>query len=365
MYPKLLHFLIIISLASALTGSNIELQMRRMEYIQNLIDQRKSMLKESQEQKQEILEAREDVQASLYETLLNIRHLSMREYELIEEIIKTEHTVDGVEKRLNKLTELCREQVSRFYINHLTGSKDSYEQAEQIYFPLLINRTSREIIQETDLLATLQYNLQHGRQDREEIHREREMQEYSSRLISMEIDRLHTIIDSLNTEELAYLEEVQGLERNRLAIESLIELLQSDEHSYSYKFTKDKIDLPVNGEIINYFGEVRDESNRLVLINQGIDIVSDVMQTVKAVDFGVVVFAEPFRNYGRLVIIDHLNGYYSLYAQNSSLLVAKGDSVSPGEPIAEMGKTADGSSYILHFGLRRHNKAVNPLDYIN
>jgi septal ring factor EnvC (AmiA/AmiB activator) len=85
--------------------------------------------------------------------------------------------------------------------------------------------------------------------------------------------------------------------------------------------------------------------------------------TVRAVAHGRIAYANWLRGYGLLVIIDHGNGWMSLYGGNESVLASAGDWVNAGQPIATAGASA-GEDAGVYFGLRHHGKAINPLPWL-
>lgn len=98
----------------------------------------------------------------------------------------------------------------------------------------------------------------------------------------------------------------------------------------------------------------------------GIDIAAAQGAPIYATDYGVVVYASWIGGgYGNMVMIDHGNGFHSLYAHNSSLVVRCGQGVSQGQVIAYAGSTGNSTGPHLHFEIRYGGMFVNPLDYIN
>ncbi|MGH9798452.1 MAG: peptidoglycan DD-metalloendopeptidase family protein, partial [Candidatus Polarisedimenticolia bacterium] len=98
--------------------------------------------------------------------------------------------------------------------------------------------------------------------------------------------------------------------------------------------------------------------------HEGIDIDGTRGQTVRAVAPGAVVRAETDGSFGRLVVIDHGDGVTTLYAHASRLLVETGDRVDRNDPIAEVGRSGNASGTHLHFEIRRHGRAIDPLPYL-
>jgi len=77
----------------------------------------------------------------------------------------------------------------------------------------------------------------------------------------------------------------------------------------------------------------------------------------------VVTFSGYRGAYGRLVIIDHGNGYSTYYAHNTSNLVSSGQRVSQGQTIATMGVSGNATGSHLHFEIRRNGRPVNPMGH--
>lgn len=97
----------------------------------------------------------------------------------------------------------------------------------------------------------------------------------------------------------------------------------------------------------------------------GIDIAAAPGAPVYAADSGVVVYSAWIGGgYGYMVMIDHSNGYHTLYAHNSSLLARCGSAVSKGQVIALAGSTGNSTGSHLHFEIRYGGMFVNPLDYV-
>ncbi len=120
---------------------------------------------------------------------------------------------------------------------------------------------------------------------------------------------------------------------------------------------KDEFSWPVKGKILSYFNDRHGEG-----INKGIDIETNDGEIVRASREGQVVLADYMSGYNQTVMIDHGDGFISVYAQNRKLLVKLGDHVYKGDPIAEAGSVTKRS--FLHFEIRRGKAATNPLFYL-
>ncbi|MGC2166606.1 MAG: peptidoglycan DD-metalloendopeptidase family protein [Gallionella sp.] len=123
-----------------------------------------------------------------------------------------------------------------------------------------------------------------------------------------------------------------------------------------------KLTLPVRGVITNRFGASRPES---ALLWKGLFLRTPSGQAVKAIAAGQVVFADWLRGFGNLLIIDHGNGYMSLYGYNESLYKEVGDQVHGGDTIAETGNSGGNDEYGLYFELRHKSKPLDPIKWLS
>ena len=120
---------------------------------------------------------------------------------------------------------------------------------------------------------------------------------------------------------------------------------------------------PTDGIITTYFGEVGPLSPHG---HTGLDIAAPEGTPILAADEGEVLKAVwSDDGYGGLIIIGHPSGYETWYAHLDAFEVSKGDKVTRGEVIAEMGSTGFSTGSHLHFEVRQNGSLVDPLEFIN
>ncbi|MDD1506678.1 murein hydrolase activator EnvC family protein [Pseudomonas sp. CNPSo 3701] len=124
---------------------------------------------------------------------------------------------------------------------------------------------------------------------------------------------------------------------------------------------KGKLPWPVNGRLVARYGTPRGEDARTKW--DGVLIGAAAGSQVRAVHGGRVVFADWLRGSGLLVILDHGNGYLTLYGHNQSLLKDAGDIVKAGEPIATVGTSGGQDTPALYFAIRQQGRASDPAQW--
>jgi murein hydrolase activator len=123
---------------------------------------------------------------------------------------------------------------------------------------------------------------------------------------------------------------------------------------------KGKLNLPVRGDIVNRFGTTREDSG---ISWKGLFIRANEGSEVKSIASGTVVFADWLRGFGNLLIIDHGDGFMSLYGNNQTLLKNVGDEVGPGDNIASVGNSGGNADAGLYFEMRHRSKPFDPLGW--
>jgi murein DD-endopeptidase MepM/ murein hydrolase activator NlpD len=117
---------------------------------------------------------------------------------------------------------------------------------------------------------------------------------------------------------------------------------------------------PTQGVVSSAFGPRIDPLNGEKGFHHGVDIAAPAGSPIKAATGGKVTFSGLTRGYGNLVEVDHGDGLVTRYAHNAVNLVAMGDEVSAGQPIALVGRTGRATDAHLHFEVRRQGKPVDP-----
>jgi septal ring factor EnvC (AmiA/AmiB activator) len=123
---------------------------------------------------------------------------------------------------------------------------------------------------------------------------------------------------------------------------------------------KGKLHLPVRGDVTNHFGSPREDTG---ITWKGLFIKAAEGNDVKSVADGRVVFADWMRGFGNLIIVDHGDGYMSLYGNNQAVLKHVGDEVNAGDAIASVGNSGGNESNGLYYELRHQSQPFDPLKW--
>ena len=156
-------------------------------------------------------------------------------------------------------------------------------------------------------------------------------------------------------------EDRKQLEELLRTIEKAIIDLQVPANSAPFKSARGNMPWPLKGKPSNQFDRPRNEGK---MRWQGITIPAKEGASVQAIHHGRVVYAGWLRGSGLLLIIDHSDGYMSLYAHNESLLREVGEWVSAGTPVSTVGNTGGEDQAALYFEIRHKGKPINPAQWL-
>ncbi len=127
---------------------------------------------------------------------------------------------------------------------------------------------------------------------------------------------------------------------------------------------KGKLNWPVRGKILHPFGKFKNPKLKTVLVNSGIDIRAPRGSEVRCVFPGVVSLITYMMGFGNMIIIDHNDGYYTVYAHLDEIRVTPNDFVESGQVIGTVGESGSLEGPKLHFEIYSNNRPQNPVKWL-
>ncbi|MGS2717348.1 murein hydrolase activator EnvC family protein [Eionea flava] len=137
--------------------------------------------------------------------------------------------------------------------------------------------------------------------------------------------------------------------------------LSLPENTTPFKQLRGQLPYPTQGKVLQAYGKPQFGGK---LKRNGVLIGNAMGADVVAVHYGRVIFADYLRGHGLLLIIDHGDGYMSLYGHNEALLKAVGEWVTAGEKIATVGNSGGQTQVGLYFEIRRKGTPINPQPWL-
>ncbi|HEU4429651.1 MAG TPA: peptidoglycan DD-metalloendopeptidase family protein, partial [Myxococcota bacterium] len=132
----------------------------------------------------------------------------------------------------------------------------------------------------------------------------------------------------------------------------------------SFREQRGRLPPPVAGKLLRGFGKLIDSEYRTETFQKGVDFAVEVGEPVAAIAAGEVRFADWFRGYGRMLILDHGDGYFTVSGHLDAIDVAVGQRVAGGERVGSAGETGSLSGPRLYFEVRQGADAVDPAEWL-
>jgi septal ring factor EnvC (AmiA/AmiB activator) len=190
-------------------------------------------------------------------------------------------------------------------------------------------------------------------------------------------DRLQKsrLLDSVRGEKSIHLAAIKELETASAQLQTLLNRLEREirEKAKAEVFIpagkgfgtfRGKLAFPVEGRILSTFGKNENPKFNTFTVQKGIEIEAAIGAEIRAVYDGRVLYSDWFKGYGKILIIDHGEGYYTLSGHASALLKNVGEEVRGGEGVALVGDTGSLKGSCLYFEIRQRGKPLDPLEWL-
>jgi len=174
--------------------------------------------------------------------------------------------------------------------------------------------------------------------------------------------RRTVVLANLETESHTHERNLEKLRSQQSGLEKLLKQLREAMEKYpvdsnaAFAHLRGKLAWPVSGHLVARFGETRAGGVKW----DGVLVATERGAPVRAVYQGRVIYADWLPGLGLLTIVDHGDGYMSLYGHNERLYKAVGEKVSAGDPIASAGDSGGSNRPELYFEIRKAGKPVDP-----
>ncbi|MDI6785273.1 MAG: peptidoglycan DD-metalloendopeptidase family protein [bacterium] len=296
---------------------------------------------------------------------INAKNIEIKKTE--KKIVEASYKLNVYSKDLSCLLENMYKYKNRGYLEYIISAENLCDFIRRYKFLTIlatsyaqlvknIDYQKKIIINENNILNNSFKKLKSLKKDESETHENKLRKEEEKKSL------LAKVINNKNF----YLKEIEDLKESSLRITKLINNLEIQKNKVEKasvlskaKFQSDQggLNWPVNSRnILRKFGKNKHEKFNAFVFNKGIDIGVESKTNVFCIKAGKVVFADWFRGYGQMVMIDHDGGYYTLYSNLDHISTSNGSIVSKISPIGII----QDNSY-LHFEIRINGNPVDPL----
>lgn len=354
---------------------------KKAQDINRQIEKGKAKIQEFSQQETDIIVRLNQVDRALNRSRKRIAGLS-REIKALDK--KISDTAAVSEKLVNQIraneTYVAKRLVALYKLNwlgkfHVLASAQSLQE-------LLKRKTALERILAYDEMVIrklmdnqLELEIVRSRMETHRNGKRRRADEYHKQIKQIAVERKQRakLLAKVRQEKSIQLAAVESLKRAARDLDEKMKNLDSESavttsQQYAavepFQAYKGLLKMPVKGKIVSLFGKFKNTRYQILNFRSGIEIQTERGEPIAAVFAGKILYADWFKGYGNMIIIDHGENYYTVYAHIEEAFKSTGDIVETGEVIATVGDSGSITGPKLYFEVRHHGKPLDPMQWL-
>ncbi len=354
-----------------------ELKQKEKQKITAKINTQKKMVESFSQKEIEIIEGLNEIDYSLNKARIKVAALSDKIMHLEGKIEQLNQSKIQLGKEISLNRDYAGQRLKALYKMNMIGRLDAAG-APVTVFDFFLRQNSMKQIITSDFQTLDKQNMDLEKFEALEQTLQTQVNEITSleaqlndqiRINKKETVKRQRVLQQIRQKKRLSLAVVESLKHAALKLDNKITAMQTNSkkfvmRDFSFSNYKGRLHIPVKGKIISKYGPSRTGDYKSFSFQKGIDIKVERGEPVKSVFKGEVMFAQWLKGYGNLLIINHGDSYYTLYAHVEEIFKQKGEDVETGEVIATAGDTGSIKGVCLHFEVRHHGKPVNPMKWL-
>jgi septal ring factor EnvC (AmiA/AmiB activator) len=340
-------------------------------------------IKKAEQKESTTLQQLDDIGRKLSKNQSELKRLNGRLKSLKKEAVTLDDQINQIKEKITEQKKFFNQRIIALYRYQRSGgmlrtifSSGSYLDLSRRtkFIVMILNQDKQTIgrfLEQVSLTEEKKIALQANRTSLEKT--KKSINDTKSK-ISEQKEKKSAFLAKIKDEKEKHITTVKELEKDARKLQSLIDGLEKKRTkkktpSLPVKGTgfaklKGKLPFPVQGKIISHYGKKVDPKLNTTFFQKGIEIATAEGNEIRAIYGGKILYAEWFKGYGNIIIVDHGDSYYSLSGHLSKILKRAGDRVETGEVIAFSGDTGSLKGPCLYFELRHQGETINPLPWL-
>jgi murein hydrolase activator len=358
---------------------------RELEGIRKKIENEKKGLSQLQVKEGSVLDSLGKIQSELDMRNQELKRAKAKLIAVSDELVLKESETQSLDQSIaSRLAILSRRSVA-LYKWHKSGSPLAILNGDVSVSALLQRRKYLETALSFDhqLLLKLQQESDHQEilrrelaTTKQELDEEQRALATAKQAVRREAEKKRVLLASLRQQKGTRLRLLREMEAAAARLEKVIEEISKRalnkpretppprSPGTGLEALRGKMEWPVRGKVIAPFGKFRHPEFAAEIVRKGIDIDAPVGEEIRAVEKGTVVYADRFAGYGKMIIIDHGERYYTIYGHLSEILKKTGNEVKRGEVLGKAGDSDSLAGSKLYFEMRKDGHSVDPLPWL-
>jgi septal ring factor EnvC (AmiA/AmiB activator) len=363
--------------ASLLFAANNASPSKQLSVIEEKLKKKKQQVQETIAQERSVLSDLEAINRTIRQKQKEIRDYENRISQTQVNIKTLEEEIISISGRIEQRRQHLKERLKVLYKQQYGGKAlilitagDYQDLIKKSRYMSLLAYQDRRLLSELNNEIEL---ANAKKKDLEDMQKNLEISKagIQKKKVEMEseLSRKDKVLESVRSKRSTYEQMIKELEESSERLREMIERLEAEkpmEPSAGRGFSslKGRLAWPVEGEVVVSFGKYNDPQYNIPVFKNGIEIKASAGEEPKAVSDGSVVFADWFKGYGLLLIINHGNGYHTLYGHLSEIFHKSGDIIEKGTVVGKVGESGLLTTPTLYFEIRHKGKPVDPMQWL-
>ena len=362
-------------------SSQIDEIKKKSEDINRKIENRKAKIQKFANKESNIIYRLNQADRILNQSRKGVSALERKISRIEKKIAETTQSSDNLMQQITVNEQYVASRMVALYKLRWLGTFHVLASADSLH-ELLQRKTAIEriltydqkVIQELTInrmnLKTVQSQLEAQRDTKR-----RRVAEYQKQIEQMAIERRKRtkLLDHVRKEKSTHLAAIESLIKAATNLDEKMKNLSARPNakaqqdfaaSQPFRTYKGLLKMPVKGKIVSLFGKFKNTQYNVSNFRSGIEIQTERGEPIQAVYAGKILYADWFKGYGNMIIIDHGDNYYTVYAHIEETFKTAGDLVEIGEVMATVGDTGSITGSKLYFEVRHHGKPLDPMQWL-
>ncbi|GAB4388894.1 MAG: peptidoglycan DD-metalloendopeptidase family protein [Thermodesulfovibrionales bacterium] len=342
--------------------------------IQQQIKEQKRKLQKAEKLEGVTLTELDRANRRLNEVENELRRYKARLRKTESEIVGVEAEIAGLEKKIAQRREWIKRRLRYMYMNGMTGDVlvvlGTSEDLSQLlrrwrYLEALAAYEKRVVDGFREDLAALGRTRDRLESLRADLRDQKAQVERTRESVEARKEQKAQLLAAVRKERAAYEKMLKDL---KAASTELLKIIQESERlqyaGQGFRGLKGRLPWPVEGRVAIPYGTQKDLRFDTPVFRNGVYIEVPEESVARAVHGGRVVFADWFKGYGQLVIVNHGGGYHSLYANLSEIFLKAGDIIEGNAQVGRVGESNVFNKSALYFEIRYKGKPLDPAQWL-
>lgn len=371
--------LIVLSLAAP-SYSSVEQEKKKLRDLQDKIKDREKQLGEIKRKETSLLQEMEEINTSLYKNSSELARNRAALKETNQKITSTKYEISRLNFKIDERRKWLKSKLRAIYrygnfgdsIVMLASAENTAQLLRRVEYLHRLARFEKNVISsfKQELLLVEEKQAALLELGKQQTKQEQAVKTAMNALGEKKKEK-ESLLGSIKHEKSLHMQIIREMEDSSRRLTDIIrDAEEKEKHgrqqpSTNFRELKGKLPWPAKGSIAIPYGKQKDPQFSTMIFRNGIYIKTDDDTVAKSVNAGKVVYTGAIKGFGRVVILNHGDGYHSLYANLSEIFLKVGDIIKRDDEIGKTGVSALIDAPTLYFEIRYKGKPLDPIQWLS